>query len=284
MNIKNKKKLILNNIYDIVQKFNATAIIILGKNNLKIKKIKNIPIIYTNSNINSILEKVSSISSSYSFNKKSLFHSIIPIEYGLENIREGTIIGIINLKYSFSITIYDLFKDPIFIAFKKIKKRISSHVFSSILKLALDIAIFGREGKKIGTAFIIGDTKNVLIHSHQMIINPYRFQNKRDKEIFRKENWESIKNFAQLDGVFIVSKDGEIICAGRYLDVDKKKLKVEKGLGSRHISAASITMDTNAIAIIISESGGTIRIYMDGKEIFFIDPYIISLIINKKIY
>ena len=118
-----------------------------------------------------------------------------------------------------------------------------------------------------------------------MIINPYQYQNKKDREIFRKENWESIKNFAQLDGVFIISKSGKIISAGRYLDVkNENKLKIEKGLGSRHISAALITMNTNAIAVIISESGGTIRIYMDGKEIFFIDPYTISLIINKKIY
>ena len=284
MNIINNKKIILNSIYNIAQKFNASAIIILGKNDLKIKKIKNIPIIYTNSNISSIFEKISSINNE-SFNKKNLFQSIIPIEYGLKNINKGVVIGIINSEYSLSITIYDLVKDPVFIAFRKIKKRINSYIFSVILKLALDIAVIGREGKKIGTAFIIGDTKNVLLHSHQMIINPYQYQNKKDREIFRKENWESIKNFAQLDGVFIISKSGKIISAGRYLDVkNENKLKIEKGLGSRHISAALITMNTNAIAVIISESGGTIRIYMDGKEIFFIDPYTISLIINKKIY
>lgn len=106
-----------------------------------------------------------------------------------------------------------------------------------------------------------------------MIINPYKYQDLKDKDILNRDNWESVMNFSQLDGVFIISSSGEIISAGRYLDVNAHDLKINKGLGSRHISVASITKITEAIAIVISESGGTIRLYMDGIEIFCINPH-----------
>ena len=63
-----------------------------------------------------------------------------------------------------------------------------------------------------------------------------------------------------------MSEDGIIRSAGRYLDVDAKDITIDKGLGGRHVSAAAITRDTVAIAITVSESGGVVRIFMDGKE------------------
>lgn len=298
INIKKNIDIISKNICNMAVNLNAKAVIVIGYEDLNLNNINNIPILYTVSNIDTIIEKLNTITTNIEENvikeninklffseykHRSLFQSIIPIEYGLENIKEGIIIGISKLDSSISIIIYDMCDDPIIQILKEINQRINQHVFSNVLKLALDISITGREGKKIGTAFIIGDSENVLLHSHQMIINPYKSQERKDKDILKKENWESIMNFAQLDGVFIVSSSGEVISAGRYLDVDAHDLNIEKGLGSRHISAASITRDTKAIAIIISESGGTIRLYMDGKEVFCITPNIMSIVINKEI-
>jgi DNA integrity scanning protein DisA with diadenylate cyclase activity len=104
-----------------------------------------------------------------------------------------------------------------------------------------------------------------------MIINPYIGQKDEDRDLRDKRNWESIKELALLDGIFVISKDGLVHAAGRYLDVDAKDLDIEKGLGGRHVSAAAITRDTFAIAITISESGGIIRVYMDGKEMLNLD-------------
>jgi DNA integrity scanning protein DisA with diadenylate cyclase activity len=59
--------------------------------------------------------------------------------------------------------------------------------------------------------------------------------------------------------------------AGRYLDVDAKDIGINKGLGGRHVSAAAITRDTVAVAITVSESGGTVRMFMDGKEMASIE-------------
>ena len=76
-----------------------------------------------------------------------------------------------------------------------------------------------------------------------------------------------------MDGVFVVDDNGEILSAGRYLDVNAMGIKIKKGLGGRHIAAAAITRDTNAIAITVSQSGGTVRIYKDGLQIAEIEPH-----------
>ena len=107
--------------------------------------------------------------------------------------------------------------------------------------------------------------------SHPLIINPYLGQTPEDSNILEEHNWESVKELAQLDGVFVVSEEGKIHAAGRYLDVDARNINIDKGLGGRHVSAAAITRDTVAVAFIVSESGGVVRIYKDGKELICID-------------
>ena len=44
-----------------------------------------------------------------------------------------------------------------------------------------------------------------------------------------------------------------------------RKKEFPKGLGSRHIAAAGITGATNAIAMVISESTGAVRVFKKGK-------------------
>ncbi|RQD82049.1 diadenylate cyclase, partial [Methanosalsum natronophilum] len=48
-------------------------------------------------------------------------------------------------------------------------------------------------------------------------------------------------------------------------------VSIDKGLGGRHVSAATITRDTVALAVTISESGGVVRVYMDGIMKFSIE-------------
>ena len=80
--------------------------------------------------------------------------------------------------------------------------------------------------------------------------------------------------FAQLDGVFVLDEDGIIVSAGRYLEVSVKDLKIAKGFGARHLACAAITRETEAIAVVVSESGD-IRVYKDGEEILVIDSTVI---------
>lgn len=197
--------------------------------------------------------------------------TISAIELIAEEVEEGTVIGIVESKDSYAIIIHNLADNHMIRRLKECEGRISAEILRAVMKIVFDISNTGREGKQIGTAFIVGDVEEVMMRSHQMILNPYTGQEDRDRNILDRNNWESVKEFAQLDGVFVISEEGMIEAAGRYLDVDARDISVEKGLGGRHVSAAAITRDTVAIAITISESGGVIHIYMDGKELLHIE-------------
>ncbi|MDL2261109.1 diadenylate cyclase [Methanimicrococcus sp. OttesenSCG-928-J09] len=203
----------------------------------------------------------------------SLLMSAAAVEYSLGTIDCGIVIGLIRTQDSYSLVVHSMEENETVQVVRECEKRVTPETFRSALHLSLNIAMKGREGKKVGTAFILGDEEEVLERSHQMIINPFRGQDPNfEVNINKKENWETVMGFAQLDGVFIISESGKILSAGRYLDVDTRDVHIEKGLGTRHLSSASITRDTNAIAIAVSESGGTIRVYMDGKEVIYVEP------------
>jgi DNA integrity scanning protein DisA with diadenylate cyclase activity len=138
------------------------------------------------------------------------------------------------------------------------------HVMAAALRLALEIGREGREGKPLGTAFIIGDGDAILSISHQLVLNPYLGHPPEVTTILDRANWESVKEFAQLDGMFVIDASGAVIAAGRYLDVDSKSVSLPSGLGGRHRAAAAVTKLLPVVSVIISESGGTVRVFADG--------------------
>lgn len=188
------------------------------------------------------------------------------IEYALEGPKNGIVVGVIETRGSSSIIVHNLDDNPLIKAMKECEERVNPEVMNAVLKIAFDIALTGREGKKIGAAFIVGDSEEVLKRSHQIILNPYEGHEEAHRNILDRRNWESIKEFALLDGVFVIDETGIVRAAGRYLDVDGKNIDIEKGLGGRHVSAAAISRDTVAISVTVSESGGVLRVYKDAKE------------------
>jgi len=138
-------------------------------------------------------------------------------------------------------------------------------VFGAILNLALELAAQGREGRKVGTIFILGDHERVLPLSRQMIINPFMGYREEDRNILNPELKETIKEFSAIDGAFIIKHNGVIITAGRYLSAALESKDFPQGLGSRHIAAAGITAITHAIAIVLSESTGNVTVFKNGK-------------------
>jgi len=140
-------------------------------------------------------------------------------------------------------------------------------VFETTLTIALELAQEGREGKPIGTMFVLGDTRNVLRLSRQMVLNPFKGYSKGAKNILDSALKESIREFAALDGAFVIGRDGVVWAAGRYISTPNFQKGLPPGLGTRHQAAAAITQATKAIAITISESTGTVRAFRRG-EIF----------------
>ncbi len=147
-------------------------------------------------------------------------------------------------------------------------------VFEAMLNISLELAEQGREGRPVGTIFVVGDHEKVLQLSRQMIINPFMGYKEEERNILDQNLRETIKEFSALDGAFIVKEDGVLVAAGRHLSAALESKDFPKGLGSRHIAAAGITGVTNAIAIVISESSGDVRIFKKGKTFVHIEKVV----------
>jgi len=146
---------------------------------------------------------------------------------------------------------------------------IQPEVFEAVLNIALELASQGREGRQVGTIFVLGDHEKVLELSRQMIINPFMGYEEGERNILDRNLKETIKEFSAIDGAFVVRGDGVLVTAGRHLSAALEAKDFPQGLGSRHIAAAGITSVTGAIAVVISESTGTVRIFKKGR--LFVD-------------
>ncbi len=138
-------------------------------------------------------------------------------------------------------------------------------VFEAVLNIALELAAQGREGRSVGTIFILGDHEKVLQFSRQMIMNPFMGYKEEERNIINPALKDTIKEFSALDGAFIIKDNGVLITAGSHVSAALEGRDFPKGLGSRHIAAAGITSVTNAIALVISESTGTVRVFKKGR-------------------
>jgi diadenylate cyclase len=139
-------------------------------------------------------------------------------------------------------------------------------VFERVLTLAGELGVEGREGRPVGTLFVIGDSDRVLAQSHQLVINPFHGYPEGERNILDARLEETIKEFSAIDGAFIVRGDGVILAAGRYL-APRGKLDppLPQGLGTRHEAAAGITAMSQAVALCVSQSTGTVSIFKGGR-------------------
>jgi diadenylate cyclase len=134
-----------------------------------------------------------------------------------------------------------------------------------VIQLAVELAREGREGRKVGTLFVVGDIENVLAQSRPLLLDPLYGHPREVLAVDLPEFRETVKEFAQLDGAFVLGDDGTFVSAGRYIDVDvKSPTNFLPGLGSRHAAAASISRTTGAIAVAVSQSS-VVRVFAKGE-------------------
>jgi DNA integrity scanning protein DisA with diadenylate cyclase activity/mannitol/fructose-specific phosphotransferase system IIA component (Ntr-type) len=144
---------------------------------------------------------------------------------------------------------------------------VKPEVLERVLGLASEIAAEGREGKPTGTIFVIGDTNSVNVYVRQLIINPFRGYSEAERNIIDPGLTETIKEFAAIDGAFIITGDGIVLSAGSYLRPQAEIESLPSGFGSRHAAAAGISACTDAMAITISESTGMVTLFKNGSII-----------------
>jgi DNA integrity scanning protein DisA with diadenylate cyclase activity len=159
------------------------------------------------------------------------------------------------------------------------KREVDARVLEQTVSLAVEIAREGREGRKIGTLFVVGDSGEVIKRSKPMILDPLHGHPDESKQIEDPDMRETIKELAQLDGAFLVSNAGVVLSGARYIDAASDSLDLPLGLGSRHVAGASISRQTRAVAVVVSESS-MVRMFDDGElvseivpELWMIDGY-----------
>ena len=149
----------------------------------------------------------------------------------------------------------------------KITEHIRRAVFQRVLNLTIELAGEGREGKPVGALFVIGDQDDVQKYCHQTIINPFRGYPEDERNILDEKMRETVKEFCSIDGAFIISGRGVIISAGTTLRTAVSVEELPQGLGARHAAAAAISASTKSVAISLSESTGTVRVWRRGEMI-----------------
>ncbi|MBX7103208.1 MAG: diadenylate cyclase [Gemmataceae bacterium] len=150
--------------------------------------------------------------------------------------------------------------------------RVPLETLRLVVDLATEIGREGRENKPVGALFVVGDTKKVLSMCRPINFNPFRGYNTEERDLRDRRVREQIKDLAQLDGAILVGRDGVAVAGCMYIDVPAEGITLSKGLGSRHWTAAAVSRKTQAIAVVVSQSSGTVRIFQNGQVVLHIEP------------
>jgi hypothetical protein len=155
-----------------------------------------------------------------------------------------------------------LFSLPDMVAFGR---GVAPEVFERVLTLAAQLAAEGREGRPVGVLFAVGDSDRVLGRSRSLVLNPFQGHPESQRNILDPALGETIKEFSSLDGAFVVRGDGLVLAAGVQLLASVPDLTLPGGLGTRHATAAAITAVTDAVAVCVSQSTGTVSVFSAGQ-------------------
>jgi DNA integrity scanning protein DisA with diadenylate cyclase activity len=139
--------------------------------------------------------------------------------------------------------------------------------FVRLLQIALQFAREGNEGRPIGTVFVLGKTREMKPYLRQLVLNPCCGHPRSRRNIHNPDFLESLRELSALDGAFIVNTRGVVERAGAYLNVSGKAHGLRAGWGARHTAAALITARTKSVSIAISQSSGTVTVFLGGRAI-----------------
>jgi DNA integrity scanning protein DisA with diadenylate cyclase activity len=155
---------------------------------------------------------------------------------------------------------------------RRLDTQVPLETLRAVVDLATEIGREGREGKPVGTLFVVGDTRKVLTMCRPLNFNPFRGYSRAERDIRDRKVREQIKDIAQLEGALIIRRDGVAVAASMYIDTTAEGITLSKGLGTRHWAAAAISRKTKAIAVAVSQSSGTVRLFQNGEVVLHIEP------------
>ncbi len=141
---------------------------------------------------------------------------------------------------------------------------VSPEVLERVIGIAMELSVEGREGKPVGTLFVLGDTKKVETMTKPLVLNPFFGYKEEDRNILSPFMDETVKEFSSLDGAFILQGDGVLVSAGSLIHAPDFDQSLPSGLGARHAAAAAISLATDAMAIVVSSSSGQVTVFRSG--------------------
>jgi diadenylate cyclase len=169
-----------------------------------------------------------------------------------------------SLRLSYTDNCFD-FNYPLSV--KNVVSDFGNHILTRTLQIAGELAAEGREGKPVGALFVVGDYEKVKSYTRQLIINPFKGYEEQLRNIIDPSLEETVKEFAKIDGAFIVRGDGTIVSCGTYITGDLEEVRLPPGLGARHAAALGITAVSSAFAVALSESTRKISVFRAGQRI-----------------
>ena len=164
---------------------------------------------------------------------------------------------------------------------RKLDTQVPLETLRAVVELATEIGQEGREGKPVGTMFVVGDTDKVLTMCRPLNFNPFRGYSRKERDVRDKKVREQIKDIAQLEGAIVIRRDGVAEAACMLIDAPADTVTISKGWGTRHWAAAAISKKTKAVAIVVSQSSGRVVIFQNGMVMLQIEAFVRPMIFQR---
>ena len=156
---------------------------------------------------------------------------------------------------------------------RQIDTKVPLETLKLVVDLAVEIGREGREGKPVGTLLVVGDHRKTLEHCKPMGFDPVKGYTAAERSLSDVKVREGVKEVAQMDGAFVVSSGGTVMASAQHLaPPPSTDITLSKGLGARHWAAAQVSRATDAIAVAVSSSSGTVRVFQDGDVVLRVEP------------
>ncbi|MSU66563.1 MAG: hypothetical protein EXS38_10785 [Opitutus sp.] len=141
---------------------------------------------------------------------------------------------------------------------------VKPEVLERVIAVATELAVEGREGRPVGSLFVVGDYEKVSSLSKPLVLNPFFGYKEEDRNILNPFMDETVKEFSSIDGAFIIRGDGVVESAGSLIQATDSTHELPGGLGSRHAAGAAISVAANCISIVVSSSTGQVTLFRRG--------------------
>ncbi|MBL4574661.1 MAG: PTS sugar transporter subunit IIA [Opitutaceae bacterium] len=148
---------------------------------------------------------------------------------------------------------------------------VKPEVLERVIAVATELAVEGREGRPVGSMFVVGDTAKVEKMTKPLVLNPFYGYKEEDRNILNPFMDETIKEFSSIDGAFIIRGDGLLVSSGSLIHTPDYAHSLPGGLGARHAAAAAISLATDCISIVVSSSSGQVTVFRRGVLLALIE-------------